>query len=108
MRERDARSFFFAVRAITEEKQRCERVLGLLLPPTLVTSMRNAIVKAAALAADENFDSRGEGAASGNEMQTVVSVSGERFAEAFSSASVLFAEGEGRRRVDGCPGVMTQ
>ena len=41
LRETDARAFFFAVKAITDEKQRCERVLGLLLPPTLVTSSRS-------------------------------------------------------------------
>ena len=38
MREDDSRAFFFALRLIAVEKQRCERVLGLLLPPTLVTS----------------------------------------------------------------------
>ena len=40
-REKVTRDFFFALKEIAAEQQRCERVLGLLLPPTLVTSSRS-------------------------------------------------------------------
>ena len=96
LRETDARAFYFAVKAITDEKQRCERVLGLLLPPTLVAAQRAVIIKAAALTSGDSCDSLGTGASvAEREMQSVVSVGGERFAEAFDSASILFAEGVG-------------
>ena len=96
MRERDTRAFFFALKAIAEEKQRCERVLGLLLPPTLVAAQRAVIIRAAALTGGDSCDSLGTGASiAEREMQSVVSVGGERFAEAFDSASILFAEGKG-------------
>ena len=38
LREMDTRSFFFALKSIAAELHHCERVLSLLLPPTLVTS----------------------------------------------------------------------
>ena len=37
-RENVTRAFFFALKEIAAEQQRCERVLGLLLPPTLVST----------------------------------------------------------------------
>ena len=95
LRETEARAFFFALKAIADEKQRCEKVLGLLLPPTLVTSMRAVIVKAAALNIGDSFDSADTGS-SEHEVERVASVGDERFAEAFDSASIMFAEGERR------------
>ena len=93
MREEGSRAFFFALRAIAAEKLRCEKVLGLLLPPTLVTSMRAVIVRAAAHTIGDSFDNN-ESGGSEPAVKSVVSVGDERFAEAFDSASIMFAEGE--------------
>ena len=98
-REKRTRAFYFALREIAAEQQRCERVLGMLLPPTLVASMRSVVVEAAA---EDGSGPGGRGSSSSSSSDTersgvlnVVSVGSERFAEAFESASVLFAEGAG-------------
>ena len=40
-REKVTREFYFALKEIAAEQQRCERVLGLLLPPTLVSTSKS-------------------------------------------------------------------
>ena len=117
-RERKHRAFFFALKDIAVEQSNCERVLGLLLPPTLVTSsLKNVVVEAgggpgaggartegpssptAANPGGSQGASLGGGRAdyldSPDEsgVLDVVAIGSERFAEAFESASVLFAEG---------------
>ena len=59
--------------------------------------MRAIIVKAAALNIGDSFDST-DSTVSEQQMHSVVSVGDERFAEAFDSASIMFAEGECRAR----------
>ena len=115
-REQKQRAFFFALTEIEGEQSHCERVLGLLLPPTLVTSsLKNVVVEAwggpgeggaraeppsptAANVAGRSLGGRaGEGGPSDdNDVLDVVAIGSERFAEAFDSASVLFAEGADR------------
>ena len=102
-REALTRAFYFALKEIAAEQQRCERVLGMLLPPTLVSSYRSVVVDAAKgdvsisdgrkSRGNEDPGSSGKGVAVN--VLSVVSAGSERFAEAFESASVLFAEGTG-------------
>ena len=104
-REKVTRAFYFALKEIAAEQQRCERVLGLLLPPTLVNKMRSVVVEAAVgngnasrRSSGGSVDSGSPAAASmgsGDLIDVVTVGAAERFAEAFESASVLFAEGAG-------------
>ena len=91
IRETRTRAFYFALKEIAAEQHRCEQVLGMLLPPTLVASWRSVAVKAATDNAI-TVDGRADHALG---VPGVVSAGEERFAEAFESASVLFAEGAG-------------
>jgi len=101
-RESKQRVFFFALNEIAAEQQRCERVLGLLLPPTLVSPMRDVVVEAVAGPGASTLGTRSGRTTSSvyhagmeSVVIDVVSVGEERFAEAYQSASVLFAEGGG-------------
>ena len=107
-RERNSRVFYSALKEIAAEQQRCERVLSLLLPPTLVTSVGGVVVAAAAGEADHADLARHPDGWSATVSPSdtidsgvidVVSIGAERFAEAFESASVLFAEGKRGTRV---------
>jgi len=84
------------VHDLGDEQQRCESVLGLLLPPSLVSTMRQTIANvpsspeaSAPSTSPTGGRSRGR---RGSASLDVISTGGERFAEAFSDASVLFAE----------------
>ena len=83
-------------------------MLSLLLPPTLVTSVGGVVVAAAAGEADHADLARHPDGWSATVSPSdtidsgvidVVSIGAERFAEAFESASVLFAEGKRGTRV---------
>ena len=103
VREQRTRAFYFALREIADEQQRCERVLGLLLPSTLVSSMHTVVVEAKAGSNRGERPAGGRRPAAGSWATSptdsgvidVVSVGEERFADSFQSASVLFAEGPG-------------
>ena len=60
--------------------------------------VRAVIVKAAALTVGDSFDSSSDSSVSEQQMHIAVSVGDERFADAFDSASIMFAEGERRAR----------
>ena len=98
-REANTRAFYKMVRDLGVEQQRCESVLGLLLPPSLVTTMQsNIALRAPAGSPDASFHSSASGGSRstgrrGSASLDVISTGGERFAEAFADASVLFAEG---------------
>jgi len=89
-RDRVARNHFFTVRDLSAERGVCDRILSLLLPPTIMARMR---VPAAPV-----LEGRGDNAVGGDDilgadLVGVVSMGEERFAERFPEASVMFAQG---------------
>ena len=99
-RDRNARSHFFTVLDLRAEREVCDRLLSLLLPPPIhLASTRGAAsapsdsgTGASGQAAIIDIDV-GEGVAGAGLEKGVVSLGDERFAERFPDSSVLFAQG---------------
>ena len=84
--ERHARDHFFTVLGLRAEQLQCDRVLALLLPSTIMESLRAPV----------DASSLDEGIPGSAEIRGVVSagLGDERFAERSEDASVMFAEGK--------------
>ena len=98
-RDRNARSHFFAVRDLGAERDVCDRILSLLLPPTIMASRRGP--SAASVAEGRRGPDGGGDEILGADLVGVVSMGEERFAERFPDASVMFAMGERKGRRGG-------
>ena len=92
-RDLNAHDHFFTVRDLGAERELCNRILSLLLPSTIMASMRRPAAAAALPerrgSLDDGSDEILEGGAG------VVSLGEERFAERFPDTSVMFAMGKG-------------
>ena len=97
LRDKRTRAHFFTVRDLGAERELCNRILSLLLPPTIMASMARAPAAAAAAAAsyEQGILSEGEEQLAAPDMGSVAAAN-ERFAERFPDASVMFAMGEER------------
>ena len=96
-REIGVRGHFYAVRSLYEEHARMERVIGLLLPPSIIPQLRaGASQKGVHPRRDEVLDASVDIVSTGDaqsDSALLLSVRNERFAENFMDASVMFAEG---------------
>ena len=111
-RDRNARSHFFTVIDLRAEREVCDRLLSLLLPPPIhLASTRGA----ASAPSDSETGASGQAAIIDIDVgesfeadlkKGVVSLGDERFAERFPDASVLFAQGArtsgGLSKVNSC------
>ena len=91
-RDSGARSHFFAVRDLGAERDVCDRILSLLLPPTIMALRRRP--SASALPERRRSLDDGGDEILGADLLGVVSMGEERFAERFPDSSVMFAMGE--------------
>ena len=84
--DRKARNHFFTILGLRAEQLQCDRVLALMLPPTIMESLRAPVD-------DPLLD---EGIPGSGDIRGVVSagLGDERFADRFEDVSVMFAEGE--------------
>ena len=89
-REASGREHFFTVLDVRAEQEQCDRLLSLLLPPTIMATVRG--VHDIGLASTGGLI-RGDEISGAIDVRGVVSASEERFAERFPDVSVLFAEG---------------
>ena len=84
--DRKARNHFFTILGLRAEQLQCDRVLALMLPPTIMESLRAPVD-------DPLLD---EGIPGSGDIRGVVSagLGDERFADRFEDVSVMFAEGK--------------